>query len=66
MRNEDELTRCHEEIRRLTAENQDLRRASETFGYLAERLNQALRAERRLRDTDRRQAPRETPDRRTG
>jgi broad specificity phosphatase PhoE len=66
MYDKDELNRCHEEIRRLKAENMDLRRASETFGYLAERLNLALRAERRLRDTDRRQVAREAPDRRTG
>jgi len=65
MRDEEELKRCHEEIRRLKAENHDLRRASETFGYLAERLNMALRAERRLRETDRRQVSRETPDRRS-
>ena len=66
MYDEDELARCEAEIRRLRAENLDLRRASETFGHLAERLNQELRAERRLRPADRRQAPRGTPDRRIG
>ncbi len=65
MGEEEELKRCHAEIRRLKAENQDLRRASESFGYLAERLNTELRAERRLNATDRRQTPRDTPDRRT-
>ncbi len=64
MYDEDELARCEAEIQRLTAENRDLRRASEAFGHLAERLNQELRAERRLKATDRREAPRGTPDRR--
>jgi len=41
-----ELQRCYEQIQRLTAENQDLRRASECFGALAERLNRELVAER--------------------
>jgi predicted RNase H-like nuclease (RuvC/YqgF family) len=41
-----ELQRCYEQIQRLTAENQDLRRASECFGALAERLNRELLAER--------------------
>jgi hypothetical protein len=35
-----------EELQRLRMENEDLRRASEWFGALAERLNDALRAER--------------------
>jgi hypothetical protein len=38
-----------EELRRLRTENEDLRRASERFGQLAERLNRQLIAERRLR-----------------
>jgi hypothetical protein len=90
MRDDDELKRCHAEIRRLEAENQDLRRASESFGDLADRLNQKLLlraenqdlrrasesfgdladrlnqklySERRLRTTDRRQTPRDPPDR---
>jgi hypothetical protein len=61
---DDEVRRCHEEIRRLKAENHELRLASESFGHLAERLNQALRAERRLRGADRRPSPRRIPDRR--
>jgi hypothetical protein len=43
MRDDDpDLKRCHEEIRRLTAENQDLRRAAICFADLAERLNRQL------------------------
>jgi hypothetical protein len=38
-----------EELRRLRTENEDLRRASERFGELAERLNRQLLEERRLR-----------------
>ena len=37
------------ELRRLKTENEDLRRASERFGELAERLNRQLLEERRLR-----------------
>jgi hypothetical protein len=43
---DDELTQYREEVRRLTAENRDLRRAAKFFGDLAERLNRQLRAER--------------------
>jgi hypothetical protein len=43
---EEVIRRCHEEIRRLETENDDLRRAAESFGQLAERLNRQLRAER--------------------
>src|SRR3974390_952942 len=50
----DELHRCLEQIRVLTAENQDLRRASTCFADLAERLNRQLCAERRLRSDHRR------------
>jgi hypothetical protein len=49
----EELHRCLEQIRLLTDENQDLRRASTCFADLAERLNRQLCAERR-RQTDRR------------
>jgi len=38
-----------EELRRLQTENEDLRRAAERFGELAERLNRQLLEERRLR-----------------
>lgn len=64
MHTDDELRRCLEEIRRLKVENQDLRRASEAFGHLAERLNQELYAERRRRAADGRQSSRGVPDRR--
>jgi hypothetical protein len=37
---------CHELIRRLQEENAHLRQAGSSFGQLAERLNQELRAER--------------------
>lgn len=50
---DEELTRYREELRRLTAENRDLRRAAKFFGDLAERLNRQLRAERVAR-TERR------------
>jgi hypothetical protein len=60
----DELTKCHEEVRALTEENQQLREAASAFGSLAERLNGELRQERRTRETDRRHAPRPTEDRR--
>lgn len=49
MQMNEELHYCLEQIRLLTAENQDLRRASTCFADLAERLNQQLSAERRLR-----------------
>ena len=55
---EEVIHRCHEEIRRLKTENDDLRRAAESFGQLAERLNRQLRAERVMRaSADRRRAP---------
>ena len=55
---EEVILRCHEEIRRLKTENDDLRRAAESFGQLAERLNRQLRAERMKRAVpDRRGAP---------
>ncbi len=59
---DNELCRCHEQIRRLTAENQELRRASTFFADLAERLNRELCAERRLKADERRHIPRHTAD----
>jgi hypothetical protein len=50
--NDDELRGCHEEIQRLTAENQELREAAKCFGDLAERLNRQLQVERRLRQRE--------------
>jgi predicted RNase H-like nuclease (RuvC/YqgF family) len=46
---EDELERCREQIRQLKAENHELRRASESFGALAERLNRELHFQRSRR-----------------
>jgi hypothetical protein len=59
-----ELQRCREEVQELSEENDALRRANETFGGLAERLNHQLHHERRIRRDDRREAPRPSPDRR--
>jgi hypothetical protein len=60
---EDLLKECREEVAELQAENQALRDSAETFGRLAERLNQSALAERRA-SLDRRRAERRTPDRR--
>jgi predicted RNase H-like nuclease (RuvC/YqgF family) len=58
MAHEEVIRRCNEEIRRLKTENDELRRAAESFGQLAERLNRALRAERvKSAAADRRVAP---------
>jgi hypothetical protein len=59
VRREDMLRRCYEQIRELKEENRQLRIAAESFGHLAERLNRALRAERRLRAIDHLATPRE-------
>jgi predicted RNase H-like nuclease (RuvC/YqgF family) len=57
------LKNCLETVQRLEEENSDLRRAAGEFGQLAERLNVALREERRIAD-DRRQQVRVRSDRR--
>jgi hypothetical protein len=57
----EELHRCLEQIQLLTAENQDLRRASTCFADLAERLNRQLSAERRGH-ADRRHGQRHSSD----
>ena len=54
------LKQCEAKIARLEEENRQLRRSAAAFGQLAERLNEELMRERRLRETDRRQ-PVETP-----
>ena len=54
---------CSEELARLREENALLRRAADTFGQLAERLDVALKEERRSGRSRRRQA-RPEPDRR--
>ena len=43
----EELATCRRELQRLRAENDELRYSSESFGNLAERLNIALRTQRR-------------------
>ena len=51
-------------IKQLEEENEQLRHAADSFGRLAERLNDQLIQERR-RGGDRRREPRDTGDRRT-
>lgn len=41
----DQLQACEEKVEELAAENAELRESAETFGALAERLNQAKQAE---------------------
>lgn len=60
----DDAETCEEQLERLEEENARLREAASAFGALAERLNNELREERRLRESDRRNVPREMPDRR--
>jgi hypothetical protein len=43
--NDDPLEVCQEAVEELKAENADLRASAESFGALAERLNQARRTE---------------------
>jgi predicted RNase H-like nuclease (RuvC/YqgF family) len=57
------LKNCLETVHRLEEENVHLRRAAGEFGQLAERLNSALREERRVA-SDRRQDSRARSDRR--
>ncbi len=54
---------CREELARLREENSLLRRAADTFGQLAERLDVALKEERRA-GLNRRRRARQDPDRR--
>ena len=58
-----QLEACQETVRELEEENKELRYASGAFGQLAERLNTALREERRRAD-DRRSVRRYYGDRR--
>jgi hypothetical protein len=55
---------CQKRIVQLEEENEQLRRSADEFGRLAERLNAALREERRG-NQDRRHTPRSSPERRT-
>ena len=57
------LADCEHQVEHLKQENELLRGAADSFGGLAERLNQALSAERRL-GADRRAKPRPAGDRR--
>ena len=57
------LDQCRETLQDVKAENEELRRSAESFGNLAERLNDELRAERR-EGQDRRRVRRGGPDRR--
>ena len=59
-----QLKSCIETVQRLEEENEQLRRASGVFGQLAERLNQALKEERRNL-AERRQSSRPSQDRRS-
>lgn len=43
---EQALEECKETVKELKVENEELRGAADTFGELAERLNQTLRKER--------------------
>jgi anti-sigma factor RsiW len=52
----DQCPRCREELARLREENALLRRAADTFGQLAERLDLALQEERRSGRNRRRRA----------
>jgi regulator of replication initiation timing len=61
----DELSKCREKIAELMEENTTLRAANEDFGSLAERLNEALREERRA-GVERRTYLRPKADRRQG
>ena len=54
------LKQCEAKIARLEEENRQLRRSAAAFGQLAERLNDELMRERRLRESDHRK-PVETP-----
>lgn len=59
-----QLEDCQETVRHLEEENHELREAAGTFGQLAERLNSALREERRQSAADRRSVRRNYGDRR--
>jgi hypothetical protein len=50
-------------IRRLEEENRQLRQSAAAFGQLAERLNEALRRERRRRESERNVDSKTTKDR---
>ena len=59
------LKECLTTVQSLEEENRQLRQSADSFGQLAERLNQELARERRGLDPDRRREPRDNPDRRS-
>ena len=59
------LKECLTTVQSLEEENRQLRQSADSFGQLAERLNQELSRERRSVDADRRREPRDSPDRRS-
>jgi len=59
------LKECLTTVRTLEEENRQLRESADSFGQLAERLNQELTRERRNADADRRRERRDSPDRRS-
>jgi predicted RNase H-like nuclease (RuvC/YqgF family) len=59
------LKECLTTVQTLEEENRQLRQSADSFGQLAERLNQELARERRSVDADRRREPRDSPDRRS-
>lgn len=57
------LDECQKRVQDLEEENRTLRKSSDSFGHLAERLSQTLDRERRQR-AERRASVRPSPDRR--
>lgn len=61
---DDPLKDCLTTVQHLEEENRHLRHAADSFGQLAERLNEALDRERRVASSDRRHESRASQDRR--
>jgi hypothetical protein len=59
----EQLAQSLAKIARLEEENRQLRRSAAAFGELAERLNEALRRERRRREVERNADAKITKDR---
>jgi predicted RNase H-like nuclease (RuvC/YqgF family) len=59
------LKECLTTVQSLEEENRQLRQSADSFGQLAERLNQELSRERRSVDADRRRQAKDSPDRRS-
>jgi predicted RNase H-like nuclease (RuvC/YqgF family) len=62
---DERLKDCLTTVQHLKEENRQLRDAADSFGQLAERLNEALGQERRAAGSERRLQSREGPDRRS-